>query len=57
MKIKTKQDALYEVIEEIVAILNYQLSIPLEHKKDLAEKFDVLRKVTEHIKETLNKGE
>lgn len=39
MKIKTKQDALYEVIEEIVAILNYQLSIPFEHKRDLAEKF------------------
>lgn len=39
MKIKTKEDALYEIIEEIVTLLNYQAEVPYKHKQDLAEKF------------------
>lgn len=42
-KTKTYNDALYEVIEEIVAILNFQADIPLDHKRDLSEKLGFLQ--------------
>ena len=45
MKIKTKEDALYEVIEEIVAILNYQSSIPYEHKIILTGKLGIFQEL------------
>lgn len=56
MKNKTYQDAIYETIEEIVAILNYQPDIPIQHKKDLAAKFSLLQKAKENYNMPQVKG-
>lgn len=56
MKSKSYQDAIFDTIEEIVAILNYQADIPFEHKKDLAEKFNLLQKAKENYNMPQAKG-